>query len=257
MAIVLVLALGVFAVTLVLYPVVAEATGHGRSFRDYGDTFQIMDRVAEYTDARLAAAARDTGLPDPPQLRGDVVTARIAYAAALVDQAVFIGLAIALSGRGPAGFARDLGLDRSPGPHLSRPIIAAALTVAGLVLYGLLVRWAGLDWLAGNDLAPRTVLRDTGAFVLFAVSTVAVAPIAEELIFRGMVFRGLLRLGFVPAAIVSALIFAAWHGSPLVPIFAAGMVLAWLYYVSATLWEPLVFHAIFNLVSVVQFASMR
>jgi membrane protease YdiL (CAAX protease family) len=58
--------------------------------------------------------------------------------------------------------------------------------------------------------------------------------------------------------LASAVAFAAWHLSPqAIPLIAVGCVLAWLYYVSASLWQAIAFHVIFNLVAFVQFVGMR
>ena len=40
-------------------------------------------------------------------------------------------------------------------------------------------------------------------------------------------------------------------------VFVVGQAFAWLYLRSATLWQPIIFHTIFNLVSFVQFAGHR
>jgi membrane protease YdiL (CAAX protease family) len=239
-------------------PEAAQALGFERSFRDAGDLFEQAGRFGQYADERLRAATLGLRLPDPPQLRGDVNTARLAYAAGALDLAVIGGIALFVMRGARGGPLHDLGLDRPPGAHLSRPIIAAALAVGGLALYGLAVSALEIDMLEPGGAAPATVLRDTPALVLFGVVTVAMAPLAEELLFRGMLMRGLLRLGPLPAIALSGVAFAAWHLSPqALPLVAVGCILGWLYYTSGSLWQPLLFHVVFNLVAFVQFASGR
>jgi membrane protease YdiL (CAAX protease family) len=239
-------------------PEVAEGLGFERSFRDAGDLFEQAGRFAEYADERLRAATLGLRLPDPPQLRGDPHTTRLAYAAGAVDLLVIAAIALFVMRGARGGVLHDLGLDRAPTANLSRPIIAAALALGGLALYGLAVAALEIDLLEPAGAAPATVLRDTPALLLFGFVTVVMAPVAEELLFRGMLLRGLLRLGPVPAIALSGAAFAAWHLSPqAIPLVAVGCILGWLYYTSGSLWQPLVFHMVFNLVAFVQFASGR
>lgn len=92
----------------------------------------------------------------------------------------------------------------------------------------------------------RTVL-------LFAIVGVFV-PAAEETFFRGM-FYGWLRARWGPAvgAVVSALVFAAAHGSPRIgpQIFVIGIVLAWLYERSRSLFASIIAHGTVNTISLV------
>ncbi len=71
-------------------------------------------------------------------------------------------------------------------------------------------------------------------------------PITEEIFFRGFVFAGLApRLGVPRAIVVSALVFSAFHLSlgVLVPIFITGVLLAWLYHRTGSLWPGIAAHA--------------
>jgi hypothetical protein len=182
----------------------------------------------------------------------------VAYVAAIVDMLAIASIAAIATGWAPRYLPRAWGLDRSPARDIYRPVIAAALVAAGLAGYMAAVRFFHIGVLEPSDAGPATVLRDGPTLLLFALVTVVLAPIAEELLFRGFLFGGLLRFGFVPAMLISAVAFAAWHLSPqAIPLIAVGCVLAWLYYVSASLWQAITFHAIFNLVAFVQFAGIR
>jgi membrane protease YdiL (CAAX protease family) len=82
-----------------------------------------------------------------------------------------------------------------------------------------------------------------------------VVPFAEELLFRGVIFRWTLEvLGFLPAALVSAAIFGALHygsGADHVWVtFAYGLVFAWLYARSGSLWAPVFAHRTTNSISI-------
>lgn len=92
--------------------------------------------------------------------------------------------------------------------------------------------------------------RGLGAFALDLVSGVVIAPFVEELAFRGVLFIGLRqRFGFVAAAVVSAAAFAVVHGLDVVlPIFVAGLVLAYVFQRTGSLLACYLCHATFNLI---------
>ena len=86
-----------------------------------------------------------------------------------------------------------------------------------------------------------------GVAALVTYEALAVwTPLTEEIFFRGFVFSGLApRMGIPRAIIVSALVFSAFHLSigVLVPIFVTGMLLAWLYHRTGSLWPGIAAHA--------------
>jgi len=76
-----------------------------------------------------------------------------------------------------------------------------------------------------------------------------VAPLVEELIFRAILYVKLRqRLGVMWATIISSLIFGVIHSSVAMGVSAAvmGVVLAWLYEKSRSLWLPLLLHIVNN-----------
>jgi membrane protease YdiL (CAAX protease family) len=80
-------------------------------------------------------------------------------------------------------------------------------------------------------------------FVVFA------APIAEELFFRGFVFPGISkRWGYRWGIVISGAFFAALHvgSGGMVPIFILGMLLAWLYIKTGSLWPCIFAHFAYN-----------
>ncbi|MCH7746391.1 MAG: CPBP family intramembrane metalloprotease [Chloroflexi bacterium] len=87
------------------------------------------------------------------------------------------------------------------------------------------------------------------------VSTLVIGlwvPFTEEVFFRGFVLAGLIvPLGATRAAVVSSIIFAAAHLTlgTLVPIFVTGMLLAWLYLRTRSIWPPIIAHAAQNLLA--------
>ena len=98
--------------------------------------------------------------------------------------------------------------------------------------------------MSASGTAPRLVL---------IVLVVAAAPLAEESIFRGVLFAGLRRrMRFGGAALISALVFAGAHGQlvALAPIAILGIVLAYVYERTGSLWASAITHACFNAASV-------
>jgi membrane protease YdiL (CAAX protease family) len=87
--------------------------------------------------------------------------------------------------------------------------------------------------------------------VLGGLAVVVAAPLGEEVFFRGFLFESLRgRLGFLRAGAISAVVFAIFHGDPLLMIlmFFVGMALAWLYERRGSLIAPIGAHAMFNVI---------
>lgn len=87
---------------------------------------------------------------------------------------------------------------------------------------------------------------------LLGLSVIVLAPIAEEIFFRGMLYKGLRRWATpVTAIVLSAVIFSLVHILPLVllPIFALGLMLAWLVEKRTGLWAAIAAHMTFNAVN--------
>ena len=127
-------------------------------------------------------------------------------------------------------------------------LLAVGALVGSLLLTGL---YTGLvRWLDAGLLTPPVIegeiafpgLAASMSFFALAVWT----PITEEIFFRGFIFAGLInRLGPWWAMAVSAAIFSAFHFNlgVVVPIFATGLILAWLYNRNGSLWPGVAAHA--------------
>jgi membrane protease YdiL (CAAX protease family) len=92
--------------------------------------------------------------------------------------------------------------------------------------------------------------------VLLGILSLGLAPIMEETFFRGFLFGGLRgRWGLLGAAFASGLLFALAHFTglsslPLLPaIGIIGMLFAWAYYYTGSLFAPIGAHFLFNLVA--------
>lgn len=84
---------------------------------------------------------------------------------------------------------------------------------------------------------------------LFLLGGAVIAPVVEELFFRGFIFAGLRgRYSWQWAAVISAALFALLHFTPtaLPPIFLLGLVFAWLYQHSGSIWPAILMHMLTN-----------
>jgi len=98
---------------------------------------------------------------------------------------------------------------------------------------------------------------ELGSVAVAAFLIVIAAPLSEEVFFRGFMFGGLRRsMSLWPAAVISAIVWGSLHlgaGNVGVAIQLAvfGVILAWLYERSGTLWAPVLAHTINNTIAFV------
>lgn len=131
------------------------------------------------------------------------------------------------------------------------PKFRTILLVAAALLASLAASWAYLTLVEalGWDVASNidADIAFPGAAAIFTFQALAlVTPITEEIFFRGFVFSGLIhRLGPGKAIIASAVVFGVFHLSieVLVPIFITGLLFAWLYRQTGSLWPCIAAHA--------------
>ncbi len=142
------------------------------------------------------------------------------------------------------------------------PIVAAGAAHAAIIVYSAVLIGLGADAAAPEQEDLDELFKSRAVLPLAGVATVLVAPLAEEIFFRGFVFAGLLRrFGVVGAMAASGFIFGAFHITSLetvglvLPFGAIGMLFAWLYYRTGSLWINVGTHLIFNLVSFIALAS--
>lgn len=162
-------------------------------------------------------------------------------------------------GRSPMS---SVGLQRPPSPRdLGRLVLlfASFFPICQIVR----VVWAALLESMGHRVGYQPPLQfyfeavermDPLWIALLAVNAVCVAPVVEELLFRGVLHGFLSRkLGFFWAAGLSAFLFAVVHVTPsvLLPIFVLGFLLAAIYERRGSLYENILFHALFNAVTLV------
>lgn len=155
-------------------------------------------------------------------------------------------------------------------PRLLPPLTAVAhgafyFLAALPVIYGVGFVWAyaleelkrqGIDF----NLPPQDAVllfqetRNSWVFFGLLALAVVVAPIVEEFVFRAGIFRYLKgRTSGTIAMLASALLFAVVHGNiqSFPGLVAVGVCLALTYELSGNIRVPIIFHALFNLNSVI------
>lgn len=175
---------------------------------------------------------------------------------AMAGQLAFYAVGISvtllvLAGRRGAAVG-DLGWRRTT----VRWVLAAVpLAVAGLAIAGILGGIAESLLRTTQNQQCVTVQQQYGHSILLALPVVCVAaPIVEETVFRGVVYRWL--RGVVPvrtAMVLSAAVFALAHAITLLflPLFGLGILLAWVYERSRSIWPGVLVHAMFNLAGII------
>lgn len=176
-------------------------------------------------------------------------------AAMLIATEMWIGLTVLILARRRGMSFADIGFRTPTRPWAWPAAVGAAY--AAIALYSIVV--ALLDELTGTDLSDLmegnplpTGDYDLLIWVLLGIGVVVVAPFAEELFFRGLIFRALdVVWPTALAMLVSGLAFSLLHLnlSVLVPFTLIGIVFAWSFRRSDSIWVPIAAHATVNGVS--------
>lgn len=92
-----------------------------------------------------------------------------------------------------------------------------------------------------------TMIGDLSPLTLF-VYVVLVAPLMEELVFRKLLIDRIIPYGQLPAMLVSGIAFGLFHGNFYQFFYACsiGMVFAYIYTRTGTIWYSVIMHAIIN-----------
>ncbi|MQC47692.1 MAG: CPBP family intramembrane metalloprotease [Chloroflexi bacterium] len=136
--------------------------------------------------------------------------------------------------------------------HVATGVLGAwALVLAYGTFIALLAKVTGWDlgWLGEGNALPDSDARTTEVWIALGIGIVVLAPFCEELFFRGFLFRAFETLRSAgPAMVLSGLAFALVHFnvSVVVPFFTIGVLFAWIYRKSGSIWTPIAAHAIFN-----------
>lgn len=134
--------------------------------------------------------------------------------------------------------------------------IVWAVPVALVAVYGL-----GIVYNLFVDTREQEILdsfpRSPGGIVMFVVLACVIAPFFEETFFRGFLFQGFSRSwGIIAGAVVSAGIFALTHQQfdIFVPLFVLGVALAWVFFITRSIWGSITLHAVYNGIAVLVWA---
>ena len=145
---------------------------------------------------------------------------------------------------------RDLGF-RTVGPraYLLLPSLVLMAVLLLMAVYGLLLNILQFDLLAPPDIPSPFRPADGGVNVAGGALIVVWGPLAEEAFFRGFLLQGLIpQLGPLGAVLASSLLFAVSHGvvAVMVPAFISGVLFAWLFLRTRSLWPCFMAHAMQN-----------
>ena len=141
-----------------------------------------------------------------------------------------------------------LGLTPIVIPRLNTAFMTAGAlggSLAATVVYGVLIGLIDSDILSTPDISADIAFPGLAAVFTFQ-ALVVVTPVVEEVFFRGFIFSGLVpRFGVGWAMLASSVVFSLSHLTVgvLIPIFVTGLLLAWLYQRTGTLWPSIVAHA--------------
>jgi len=111
----------------------------------------------------------------------------------------------------------------------------------------------GILFLLGVDTQGEAILKLFASLdspVWFLIVAVVVAPLVEEIFFRGFLFQGFRqKYGWINATLLSSAIFAAAHLDlvSLIPTFILGVVLAYVYHRSNSVWPGIILHFLVNM----------
>lgn len=194
----------------------------------------------------MVVILRITLLPGEEELTSPMVALLTSLVLGLIIVAVVWFFALRLH----RASISSLGLTWPGVPGLKPSLTTFGVIVAGLAFtatYSILMRNYGPDILVppeqGDIVLPGTAALMT--FIVLALWT----PLTEEIFFRGFILSGLKsHWGATRAILISAAIFSAFHLvlGVLLPIFVTGVLFAWLYHRTGSLWSTITAHAVQN-----------
>lgn len=118
--------------------------------------------------------------------------------------------------------------------------------------YVLIIIHNGILTLLGVETQGEEILQILNGLdspVWLVVVGVLFAPIIEEIFFRGFLFQGFRqKYGLVGGALISSAVFALGHLDPvaLIPTFILGLLLAYMYHRSNSVWPGIILHFLVN-----------
>ena len=178
----------------------------------------------------------------------DTAVTAVLAASALVN-VVMVAAAYGLGPRAVGGLRALFGQRRQPVAWmLVWAALAFLVSVAATLVYVLVAE--SVTDAAVPPPIPASFLDQMP--VLTVLLVVLVGPAAEEIFFRGFCFAGLVgRWGFWGAAAGSSALFGLAHLDPALmgPAFVSGLVFAWVYWRTGSLWPVVLAHVARNAVA--------
>ena len=130
--------------------------------------------------------------------------------------------------------------------------LALGISIVAGLIYQVVVTGLGIESLEPSPVPER--LLGEGVLRAFTVGIlVVVGPAAEEIFFRGFLLSAFVQgFGVLPGLIMASAIFAVAHGdlTVLLPTFASGAILSWLYLRTRSIWPGFLAHAGQNSIAV-------
>jgi membrane protease YdiL (CAAX protease family) len=219
--------------------------------------FAMIEMSMQYV-IRLYVAAETSGLVPqlpqdwPPMLSPGVFLEQILPALAGVGAVFFFG----------RGAATAIGLRLG---NLRQGLVYGVFAFAAILPFCLVAEKMGRMIVPLFGVPPTThellvVVQNTHnpwILPLALLQASVLAPLTEEFAFRGVLMMSLIRqIGAVGAIVFSSVVFAAMHfsGEPqaMPPLFLLAMAMGYVAYRTRSLVAPIVTHAIFNTVMIVQ-----
>ena len=124
------------------------------------------------------------------------------------------------------------------------------LALGSLFLLNYLMTWLlGTTPQSENPVLQLFIAAPVWKIGILGLLVVLIGPLFEEILFRGWLYGGLRKKwGEAWALIVSSLLFALIHGdAPALPaLFVLGLIFAWVYRRSGSLWTSFLVHAMWN-----------
>jgi membrane protease YdiL (CAAX protease family) len=115
-----------------------------------------------------------------------------------------------------------------------------------IIVHNVILYFLGVDT-QGEEI--MKIFAELESPVWFFIVGVVMAPIVEEVFFRGFLFQGFRqKYGWITAALLSSAIFAVAHMDlvALIPTFILGVVLAYVYHRSNSVWPGVILHFLVN-----------
>lgn len=209
---------------------------------EWGPSRAFLGLIALLVVGAAAAVAASAFDPDL-----DTIAATLALQAVLAASLVGVAFVVARPDRGLVSGAR-LGLRRPRRPFVGVTVLAYFVYVGCALIIAALIAPEQED--VTRELgADEGTLGAIGAGVL----VVGAAPFTEEVFFRGFLFAGLRRgLPFAAAAVLSAGIWGLFHFTGadawgvVLQLATFGVILAWLYERTGSIWPPIALHTFNN-----------